>query len=362
MLSRKQISGLTSETKQRQNNLLYESLAYNGNIIGQTEITFTVYDSINFKSEEIKTDEISMIKPEKDRINWIHVSGLSDTRSVGELCMRLGIPIPIVQDILNARHISKIEETGGMLFAVIDAYAYSDKLNLEREHQSFLLYSNIIISFEEGRKAIYGQIRKALHDGTGQARKLKPDFLFNLLINMVVDSYFDVIEIMQNNLMDLEDLLMEFTAVHKETGQQIQHFRRDLSRLKKNVFPFHEQFGHLLIMEPEQMNDSTRLYFRDTYDHLRQVSMMLEANREIIASLVDLYMANNDLRMNQIMKQLTVVSTIFIPLTFLVGVWGMNFANMPELSWKYGYLIAWIVMVIIGIVLYLWFRRRNLLK
>jgi magnesium transporter len=276
--------------------------------------------------------------------------------------MKLGLSFPVVQDILNVRHIAKMEETCGTLFAVMDAYSYGTDSEMYSEHQSFILGPDFVISFEEGKRNLYEQIRKVLEESLGQTRKMKSDYLFNLLINMVVDSYFEVIDILQNNLMDTEDLLMEFNSFHKETGQEIQHYRRDYSRLKKATSPLHEQFGHLLILEPELIEESTRLYFRDTYDHLQQVSVMLDANREIIASLMDLYLANNDLRMNQIMKQLTLVSTIFIPLTFLVGVWGMNFEFMPELSWKYGYLFSWLIMIVVGIIFYLWFRKKNLLR
>jgi len=344
--------------RKRRNNLLYEGLTYNGTFTHASAIYLTSYDAVNCQSVEIR--HLHDLKLQKGQVNWIHVSGLSDTKMVGDLCQMMGLEVPVVQDILNARHIAKLEDTGSTLFAVLDAYSYHDDGTLIREHQGLVLGKDFVLSFEEGTGHRFEPVRKALMDGIGQVRKHQADFLFNLLISMIVDSYFDVIEKQQNHLLDMEDSLMEFNAAHKETGQQIQLFRRDYSRLKKAIAPFREDFGRLLMMESAFIPETSRLYFRDTYDHLQQVMIMLEANRETIASLVDLYLANNDLRLNRTMNQLTIVATIFIPLTFLVGVWGMNFHNMPELGWPNGYLYAWLLLFAVGIGLYFWFRRKNM--
>jgi magnesium transporter len=344
--------------RKRLNNLLYGSLTYNGSYEQATEIHLTSYDAKTCQTELIKHPKD--LKFQKGKINWVHVCGLSDTESVGELCRMMGLELPVVQDILNARHISKLEDTGSGLFAVLDAYSYNESSILIREHQSLVLGPDVVLSFDEGTGNRFEQVRKVLMEGIGQLRKHQADFLFNLLISLVVDSYFDVIEKQQNRLLDLEDLLMEFQTAHKETGQQIQLFRRDYSRLKKGIAPLREDFGRLLMIESTFIQETSRLYFRDTYDHLQQVMTMLEANREAIASLVDLYLANNNLRLNRTMSQLTIVATIFIPLTFLVGVWGMNFRHMPELDWVDGYLYAWLILIAVGVGLYVWFKRKNL--
>jgi magnesium transporter len=347
------------ENRKRRNNLLYGGLNYNGIYTHATQIHLINYDSAHCETTEIKQPKDLKLRP--NVVNWVHVSGLSNEKVVVELCEKLNLALPVVQDILNARHIAKLEETGGCLFAVMDAYGASEGEELSREHQSMILGPNFVLSFEEGQGHRFDPVRKALLENVGQVRMHGPDFLFNLLISIGVDSYFDVIEIQQNNLLEIEDSLMEFNAAHKETGQQIQHYRREYTRLKKAIAPFREEFGRVLMFDSVLIQDSSRVYFRDTYDHLQQVMSMLEANRETLASLVDLYIANNDLHMNQIMKQLTVVATIFIPLTFLVGVWGMNFMYMPELSMVHGYLYAWLAMIAVGILLYFWFRRKNML-
>jgi magnesium transporter len=174
----------------------------------------------------------------------------------------------------------------------------------------------------------------------------------------VVDSFFEVIEQQQEGLLNLEDALMEFGRAPQVSSTSIQQYRRDYIRLSKVLTPFLEGFGETLMMDSAFIKSASILYFRDTYDHLKQVKITLEANRELMASLVDIYLSNNDVRLNRSMNQLTIVATIFIPLTFLVGVWGMNFKNMPELEWKHGYLISWVVMIVIGVAVYAWFKKR----
>lgn len=344
------------EPRKRRNNLLYGGLNYNGNFTHATNIQLTSYDANG--SETVLVHDFKDLKFKPGKINWVHIFGLSDEHVITEVCKHLDLEWPMVQDILNSRHIAKLEDTGKGLFAVMDAYTYNDEKELVRDHQSIVLGTNLVFSFEEGTGHRFDMVCKAITEGVGQVRQHGADFLFNLLVSLVVDSYFDVLEYQQSNLLDMEDALMEFKANHQEVSQQIQHFRRDHTRLQKAVSPLREAFGHFLMLESALIKSESRMYFRDTYDHLQQVVSMLDANRETLASLMDLYLANNDLRMNLIMKQLTVVATIFIPLTFLVGVWGMNFDNMPELGLKHGYLYAWMAMIVVGVLLYLWFKRK----
>lgn len=344
------------ELRKRRNNLLYEGLTYNGKFTHATIIQLTSFDAEG--SETLVVHDLKDLKLKPGKTNWVHLYGLSDESEIASLCNKLGIELPMVQDILNSRHIAKLEDTGKGLFAVLDAYTYNDAKEMIRDHQSIILGPDFVFSFEEGTGHRFDLVCKAITEGVGQVRQHGADFLFNLLVSLVVDSYYDVLEYQQSNLLDMEDELMEFQAGHKEAGQQIQHFRRDHTRLLKAVSPLHEAFGHFLMLDSALIKSESKIYFRDTYDHLRQVMSMLDANRETLSALMDLYIANNDLRMNLIMKQLTVVATIFIPLTFLVGVWGMNFHNMPELAMQHGYLYSWLVMLAVGLLLYLWFRRK----
>jgi len=349
---------ITPSTRKRRNNLLYEGLVYNGTYTHDTVVRLTTYDEHACKTTQLARPQDIVL--DKKKTQWIHVSGLSDTAAVGEICETFNLAWPVVQDVLNARHIAKVEETSGVLFVVLDAYAYDKEGALIREHVAMILGDGYVLSFVEGTGARFDAVEKSLTEGIGQLRKHGADFLFNLLISLVVDAYFEVIERQQSELMELEDGLMEFGRSQPVKGLEIQRIRRDHARLKKGVAPFLEDFGRYLMLDSAFIKPTSMVYYRDTYDHLKQVMSMLESNREVIASLVDLYLANNDLRLNRTMNQLTIVATIFIPLTFLVGVWGMNFKRMPELEWTHGYLAAWILMIVVGVSLYLWFLRKKM--
>lgn len=359
MQSKKQVRK-THLSVSKSNNLLYHSFVYNGISDFQTNMRLTCYDksSISTKSFDTVKDLTSAL--DMDKVNWIHVSGLKDVERIGELCDYFGLQVPMIQDILNVNHIAKVEETNNVLLVILDAYHYDEALSLNHEHLSIVLGDHFVISFEETVSNRFDLVNKALESDLGLVRSQKSDYLYNLLISMIVDSYLEVLELQQNGLMDLEDLLIEFNMSAKDTGQKIQLFRKDYSKLKKSISPLRDYFGRPILMESKLIGKTNLVYFRDTNDHLQQVALMMEANRETIASLVDLYLANNDLHMNQIMKQLTVVSTIFIPLTFLVGVWGMNFKFMPELDWQYGYLFSWIMMLVFSLFFYFWLRHKRM--
>jgi len=275
------------EIRKRKNNLLYGGLNYNGTFTHATKILLTSYDANSSETIEVNSSKDLKLKPGKT--NWVHVYGLSDETIVANICKELGLDFPLVQDILNARHIAKIEDTGQFLFAILDAYNYNESVELVREHQSFLLGDNLVFSFEEGVGHRFDPISKAIKEGVGQVRLHGADYLFNLMVSMVVDSYFDVLDFQQNSLLDLEDQLMEFEAVHKETGLQIQQFRRDHTRLLKAVSPLREAFSRFLLFDSVLIKNTSKMYFRDTYDHLQQVMSMLESNRETLSSLMDFW-------------------------------------------------------------------------
>lgn len=359
MSAKKQIRKPHSSMR-KSNNLLNEKLVYSGTSDEKTSIRITCYDKTSLLTTTVGSVKELQSSMDKNKVNWIHIIGLKNEELIGELCAAFGLPFPAIQDILNVNHISKIEEFNDVLLVILDAYAYNDTMDLNREHLSLVLGTNFVLSFEETTINRFEVVNTALDSNIGQARLKKSDYLFNLLISIVVDSYLEVVEIQQDSLMEMEDSLIEFNVVQKESGPAIQRFRKDYSKLKKSISPLREHFGQLITTESGLISNENLIFFRDTNDHLQQVSQMIDANRETIASLVDLYLANNDLRMNQIMKQLTVVSTIFIPLTFLVGVWGMNFRYMPELEWVNGYWYAWLLMLILGIFFYFWLRRKNM--
>ncbi len=360
LIMKKKVSKQKYIPKLRQkNNLLYEQLEYTGSVQAPTEYIVTIYDEDTVMQKKyFDVEEVIKLK-QKGKNIWLHVRGLSDVESIEKLCISIGLPVLWIQDVLNDRHIAKIEESSEMAFTVIDAYEYNVNMELEKDHLSLILGEKFILSFQETHTERFQLIRQALVEDIGKVRSNGVDYLYNLLLSKVVELYLFVLDKQRDQLLEMEDELMEFDSVREEMGKGIQHYRKDYMRLRKNVMPLKDEFHEILELNSNLVKEETKIYFQDTYDQLLQVFQLIESTKESIASLVDLYMANTDMRMNHIMKRLTVVSTIFIPLTFLVGVWGMNFHYMPELTWKWGYLFAWLSMLIVGVIVYIWLRHKK---
>ncbi len=341
----------------RSNDLLQEKLEY----IGSNTTTTTVIQFC-FNGESCEQQTIvaaDFVRTKTTKTTWLQIKGLSDVESIGKICKQFEIPYLTIQDILNTQHIAKIEYADNFIFIVSDLFSYSEQNVLKNEHICLILGENFVLSFQENSVSHFAAIENALKAKQGRILQKRADYLCNILISTLIDRYLEVLDIQQNFLLDMEDSLMEFQTLKAETNTTIHNYRRDYLILKKNLFPLKEQFSQLLLWDYKLIAKENHIYFRDTNDHLQQASMITESNRETIASILDLYLANNDLRMNHIMKQLTVVASIFIPLTFLVGVWGMNFTFMPELEWKYGYLFAWIIMIVAGVGCYIYFKRKK---
>ena len=258
-----------------------------------------------------------------------------------------------MQDILNPNHPCKIEEYEK--FNIVIA-KYFDK---EKESQvSIVQGENFILTFMEYETPAFRGIENALRNNILKIRTRPSDYLLTVLLNDLVTNFISVSAQIDNSLEDLEsELLLEKSAY--EIGIEIQTLRRRYLLLKRTVLPLKEQYSRLIRSDSPLIHKTNRAFFNDLNDHINYVAQNIEICRETLSSLVDLYISNNDLRMNSIMKRLTIVSTIFIPLTFLVGVWGMNFDNMPELSWQYGYIAAWLFMICIGVGVYIFLKTKK---
>ncbi|MDR1760869.1 MAG: magnesium/cobalt transporter CorA, partial [Bacteroidales bacterium] len=342
---------------QQSNDLLQEKLEYTGTNTTETSITQFCFDHESCVQQTI--DANTFVRSNTDKTTWIQVKGLSNAEKVGKLCEQFEIPRLIIQDILTTQHIAKIDYLNDFIFVVSNVFSYSAYDTLENEHICLILGKNFVLSFQESNANHFAAIENALKTQQGRISQQHADYLFNFLFSTLIDCYLEVLEIQQNLLLDMEDSLMEFQSIQDTTNISIHNYRHDYLLLKKSLFPLKEQFSQLLLWDDSLIAKENHIYFRDTNDHLQQAYMIIEGNRETIASILDLYLANNDLRMNHIMKQLTVVASIFIPLTFLVGLWGMNFRFMPELEWKYGYLFSWIIIIASGICSYVYFRKKK---
>lgn len=346
------------------NNLLSEKLIYTGASITPTHLHLCTYNANEI--QEISGDTFQAVAGtlNNERINWLQVHGMKDTETIHQICNHFEIDFLVLQDILNANHPTKIEEHDKHIVLILKLFypnehkEENDLDELLQQQVCIILGNNYVLTFVENETVFFDDISTALRNDILKIRSRQSDYLLSVLLNSIMGNYIFTISAIDDALEDLEEELLTISNGN-DIGIQIQSLRRQYMLMKKSILPLKEQYVKLLRAENLLIHKVNRAYFNDVNDHLQFVLQTIEICRETLSSLVDLYISNNDLRMNDIMKRLTVVSTIFIPLTFLVGVWGMNFKFIPELDWRYGYLFAWIVMVVIGIVVYLFFKKKN---
>ena len=347
--------------KKLRNNLLNENPVYTGQSETSTHLILSSYSATDI--QEIKGKNIKEISKTLDnsRINWLQVYGMKDTEAIRNICEHFEIDFLVLQDILFAGHPTKIEEHENYTVLIMKLFRFNEKDRndeLVQQQITIIQGANFVLTFMERDSPIFDDVNLAIRNDILKIRSKQSDYLLSVLLNSIIANYTYIISSIDDSLEDLEEELLKITE-SDDIGVQIQSLRRQYLQMKKGVFPLKEQYVKLLRSENMLIHKINRAYFNDVNDHLQSVLQTIEICRETLSSLVDLYISNNDLRMNDIMKRLTVVSTIFIPLTFLVGVWGMNFNFMPELNWKHGYLAAWLLMIIIGFAVYLYFKKKK---
>lgn len=346
------------------NNLLSEKLIYTGESLTPTHLHLCTYDATEMHEVSGSTFQDIADTLNDTQINWLQVHGLKDTETIQEVCNHFEINFLVLQDILNANHPTKIEEHDKYIVLILKLFYPNDRKEendldeLLQQQVCIIMGSNYVLTFIENETSFFDDINAALRNDVLKIRNRQTDYLFSVLLNSIMANYTSTISSIDDALEDLEQELLTITT-GKDIGVQIQLLRCRYMLMKKAILPLKDQYVKLLRAENQLIHKANRAFFNDVNDHLQYVLQTIDTCRETLSSLVDLYISNNDLRMNDIMKRLTVVSTIFIPLTFLVGVWGMNFQWMPELSWHYGYLFAWLTMVIIGIAVYLVFKKKK---
>lgn len=341
------------------NNLLSDQLVYNG-----TSTTPTTLCLHRYSEKEMKIfagDTFQQIKKEihNDSISWLQIQGLQNTEVIREISEYFGINFLVIQDILNAHHPTKIEEYDAHLVLIMKLFqADKSTQQLLKQQICIIQGENFVLSFTEHDTSFFNDVSLAIENDVFKIRSKQADYLLSVLLNNVMGNYRNIITEIEDSLEKMELSLLSVNAP-SNIGAKIQSYRRQYMRMKRSVYPLKEQYSKLLRTESSLVHKSNRVFFNDVNDHLQFVLQTIDICRELLSSLVDLYISNNDLRMNDIMKRLTVVSTIFIPLTFLVGVWGMNFKSMPELEWEHGYFLAWIVMIVTAVLGYIFFKKKK---
>lgn len=328
----------------------------------QSEVTIVEvinYDKDTYNKSDYKSITEFLKQKENNTLSWININGLNNVSEIEKLGTHYDIHPLTMEDVLNTMHRPKIEEFEKYLFVVFKMLYFIDGDVLKYEHVSMIVGKNYVLTFQESDGDVFDDLRTRITNPKGRLRNLGSDYMMYAILDAIVDNYIAVIEAIGDKIEDLEAHIFQSDSDSKETPNHIQSLKQEILKLRRSIFPFREVVNRLEKIDCAIIDPKTRSYIRDLYDHIVNVSESIDLYREMIWSLMDMHMTINSNKMNEIMKVLTIIATIFIPLTFIAGIYGMNFDNMPELQYEYGYFILLGFMVIIFIFMLLYFKRKK---
>lgn len=335
------------------------SLVHIGKSTGKkSKIYIMDYKGEYFEEKNLKTIEECYEYKDKDSMTWINVNGLEDISLYEKIGDKFKIHSLIMEDILNTNQRPKIEEFEKYIFIVLKMIYYKNN-KLVVEQISIVCMNNLIITFQESGKEgdVFHNLRDRIRNSKSKIRNTGVDYLTYALIDSIVDNYFVVLEKVEDKIENFEESIVDKAS--NDLFSEVYTLKREMIFLWKAVWPLREIINNLQRGEIDLIGRDVSIYFKDVYDHTIQVIDTIELFRDIISGMLDTYLSSVSNKMNEIMKFLTIFSTIFIPLSFLVGVYGMNFENMPELRFKYGYELLWAVMIGIAVFMLAYFRKKK---
>ena len=322
----------------------------------RSRIRLMAYDGEKLSEKDLESVDGRSCRDESTVV-WLNIDGIHDISVIEAAGRCFGIHPLVQEDILNTAQRPKMEEYENYLFLVVKMLQTDPAGGIRTEQVSIVLGSSFVLSFQEMEGDVFDRIRERLRTGKGRIRKLGADYLAYALLDSIIDRYFLILEDLGDRIEALEEELILHPT--PPTLRKIHQFKREMIHLRKSIWPLREVLGSLQRQEPPLMQESTRIYLRDVYDHTIQIVDTVETYRDIIAGMLDLYLSSLSHRTNEVMKVLTIIATIFIPLTFIAGVYGMNFDYMPELHWKWSYPILWGLMVLTVLGMLWYFRRKK---
>ena len=342
------------------------ALIYVGEKHAQQVVKITVidYDESSFKEKEIKTIEDCFCFKDTPTVTWINIDGINNIEVIEKIGKRFDIHSLTLEDIVNTAQRPKYEDFDNLIFIVLKMLSYDEKEDgIASEQVSLILGENFVISFQEKEGDIFDPIRDRIRNAKGRIRKMQADFLAYTLIDAIIDAYFNILEKYGEKIEDMDEELIK--NPDPLTLKAIHNLKSEMIFLRKSVWPLREVISGMQRGESSLIKDSTGVFLRDVYDHTIQVIDTIETYRDMVSGMMDIYLSSISNKMNEVMKVLTIIATIFIPLTFIAGIYGMNFNtevslwNMPELDWKFGYAFVWAVMLLVVLVMILYFKRRK---
>jgi magnesium transporter len=323
-----------------------------------TKLTLCTFDSDNLTVKEI--DHADFIRETKadHGIAWLNVCGLHDISLFEEIKNMFQIDPLLMEDILNTSHLPKIEIQDEYIFIIAKIITFNcEEKEAEYEHCSLLLGKNFLLSFQEKEGNIFDPVRQRLKNANGRLRKQSSDYLFYALLDVIVDNYYLVLQQVGDCIESLDEAVINHAD--KKIVFDIQNMKRNIMLLRRSVWPLRQAIHDLKNEDAMLISKFVRPYLGDLYDHTYQITETIEIFRDLANGTMDVYLSMLSNRMNDVMRMLTIIATIFIPLTFIAGVYGMNFESMPELSWRFGYTLIWGIMLTVALVLILYFKKKR---
>ncbi|MFH1338894.1 MAG: magnesium/cobalt transporter CorA [Candidatus Omnitrophota bacterium] len=325
---------------------------------GGIRITVIDYDENQFQEKEIKTVEECFPFKDRPTVTWVNIDGIHNPGILEKIGAHFNIHPLVLEDIATIEQRPKMEDYQDYIFVVFKMLYYDEKENEIRVEQvSVILGANFVISFQEKEGDVFNPIRERIRNAKGRIRKMGADYLAYSLLDAVVDNYFLVMERLGEKVEGIEEELVNSPA--PQTLQIIQGLKRDMIFLRKSVWPLRELISGLQRAESELIQKSTQIFLRDVYDHTIQVIDTVESLRDMVSGMLDIYLSSISNKMNEVMKVLTIIATIFMPLTFIAGIYGMNFRFMPELQWPWGYFMVLLIMIAVTISMIVYFKRKR---
>ncbi|PLX92368.1 MAG: magnesium and cobalt transport protein CorA [Desulfuromonas sp.] len=321
-------------------------------------IAFIDYDEENFATEDDATLERCLALKTTDSVSWINLDGIHDIPTLDAFGKAFDLHPLALEDILNTGHRPKIEDFDSYLLVIVKMLDFEENSNqISAEQVSLVLTRNNVLSFQEKSGDVFNGVRERLKRKSGRIRQRGPDYLTYALLDSIVDSYFHTLEKIGDRLEALEEELIRQPT--QDTLQRVHQLKGQLIFLRKSVWPLREVVNSLLHDEYALIHESTQVFLRDLYDHSVQIIDTVETFRDTATGLVDLYMSSISHRMNEVMQVLTIMASLFIPLTFIAGIYGMNFENMPELKHPWGYPAVWLLMLLCTGGMLTYFKRKK---
>jgi magnesium transporter len=324
----------------------------------KTTIKTIVYNQEDFKEIDLEHLEAHIVSLNKDSVTWINVNGIHDKDVIENIGKLFSLHPLLLEDIMNTDQRPKMDEQETYLFITMKMLSSEGLPNLIKDEQVSLVFGHgYLISFQESEMDAFSTIREMIKNGRGRLQRMGSDYLAYSLMDIVIDNYFIVMEKLGEEIEVLENELVKNPK--QGTLRSIHRLRTEMIFVRKSTWPLREVIGDLERRGSILVNETTNIYLRDIYDHIIHVIDTTETFRDIIAGMIDIYLSSVSNKMNEVMKVLTIIATIFIPLTWIVGIYGMNFDYMPELKAKFGYPVVMFIMVVIGLLMLLYFKRKK---